>query len=300
MDPQTSAAKGLASVVILAYNEEANLRYCLDAIAGWSSDLHVVDSGSSDATLTIAASYGAQIHFHEYVNHASQIDWAIRNVGYEHEWLLVLDADNVVTPELKALINRSLNDASSEGLCGYYIRHRHIFRGQRIHGLKPWWMRLVRPGSVDVDLSERVDFRFIPHGKTAKLDGVIVEYNRKEDEISFWIEKHQRFANRMAAEEVLRRRGALTWEMTPRFFGTPDERAVWLKNRWYRLPLYLRPLLYFLYRYFLRGGITDGRIGFAYHALQAFWFRLIVDLRIQELEQALDSHTLLIEELARA
>jgi hypothetical protein len=81
---------------------------------------------------------------------------------------------------------------------------------------------------------------------------------------------------------VERRRG-LPWRITPRLFGTPDERVLWLKTRWYRLPLYVRPFLYFLYRYFFLFGILDGKNGFVFHFLQAFWFRLVVDVRLEEL-----------------
>ena len=115
------------------------------------------------------------------------------------------------------------------------------------------------------------------------------EDNRNERSIDFWIDKHQRFAARLAAEEVLRERGALVWSFRPRLFGNPDERVVWLKNRWYHLPLYVRPFLYFFYRYFLRLGVLDGPTGFVYHFLHAFWFRMIVDIKIAELRQELSA-----------
>src|SRR5205085_8734075 len=84
------------------------------------------------------------------------------------------------------------------------------------------------------------------------------------------------------AEELQRRAGA-AFLLRPRLFGNPDERTLWLKGRWYRLPLFVRPFLYFFYRYFLRLGFLDGKQGFLFHFLQGFWFRLLVDVKLEEL-----------------
>jgi hypothetical protein len=105
----------------------------------------------------------------------------------------------------------------------------------------------------------------------------------KEDSIQFYLQKHLRYAEAFAREELRRRRGEVPWKTKPRFFGTPDERILWLKDRYYRMPLYVRPVLYFLYRYFVLLGVLDGKTGFLFHFLQAFWFRLIVDARLEEL-----------------
>jgi hypothetical protein len=104
--------------------------------------------------------------------------------------------------------------------------------------------------------------------------------------ILFYLEKHLRYADAFAREEHERRQDGIQWKLTPRLFGTPDERTLWLKSRYYRLPLYLRPFLYFGYRYFVLCGFLDGREGFVFHFLQAFWFRLVVDVRISELRAA--------------
>jgi hypothetical protein len=115
------------------------------------------------------------------------------------------------------------------------------------------------------------------------LRAPLEEWNKKEDAILFYLEKHLRYAEAFAREELLRRRTNLPFKLTPRFFGTSDERTLWLKTRYYRMPLFLRPTLYFLYRYFFLLGILDGGTGFLFHFLQAFWFRLIVDVRLSEL-----------------
>jgi glycosyltransferase involved in cell wall biosynthesis len=282
------------SAVVLTYNEAPNVRACLESVAGWASDIHVVDSGSDDDTIAIARRYTGHVHTHPYVDHASQWRWSFEELHLEHDWVLVLDADNVVSDELKRSIDEAL--ARDEDVAGYYAEHVHMFRNGRVRGLKKHWLRIVRRSRVQVE-DELVDFRFVVDGPTRLLRGAIVESNQKELEIDFWIDKHQAFATRMAQEEVLRRAGRLRWEVEPRLLGTADERAVWLKSRWYRLPLFVRPFLYFGYRYFLRGGFLDGRNGFTYHVLQALWFRLVVDLRIQEIERSVAAGRVSVDEL---
>jgi hypothetical protein len=169
-----------------------------------------------------------------------------------------------------------------------------------MRGFKRYRLALFRLGKTHVDQSEMVDFRFVVHGKTQFLTGAVHEINHKEDAIDFWIDKHQVFSSRQAAEEVLRALGQRNWSVTPRLFGNPDQRILWFKNRWYRMPLYVRPALYFMYRYFFRMGFLDGVNGFIYHFLQAFWFRLLVDIKIAELRRRLTCGELSLGQLAES
>jgi hypothetical protein len=122
-------------------------------------------------------------------------------------------------------------------------------------------------------------------GAVGHLRHPLDESNRKEDEILFYVGKHLRYAEAFAREEMKRRDG-LAFRGEARLFGTPDERVLWQKRLWYRMPLFVRPFLYFSWRYFVRLGLLDGWNGFVFHLLQAFWFRLLVDLRIAELRAA--------------
>jgi glycosyltransferase involved in cell wall biosynthesis len=296
-----AAAGGCApvSVVVLTYMEEANLETCLRSVAGWSADIHVLDSGSTDRTLEIAHQLAHHVHQHPYVDHSSQIAHVIYGLALRFEWLLLLDADNEVSAELKDSIDRMLAgpDPAEDG---FYSVHRHLFRGKPVRGLKRWWLRLVRHRKVEVDDCELVDWRLRLTGPTGFLRGQITESNLKENDLDFWIDKHQTFAARMAIEEALRRAGRITWSVQPRLFGNPDERMIWFKSRWYSLPLFVRPFLYFGYRYFWRLGFLDGRNGFLFHYLQAFWFRFLVDVKLSDLEMRIASGDLKIEGLMQS
>lgn len=276
------------SAVVLTHNEEANIEAALKSIADWCHEIHLVDSGSTDRTLEIARDYTDKIYVHRYVDHNSQWQWVFDQVPLACEWMLLLDSDFVLTDKLKRQIAEVINHPSS-GIDGYYVHHRYVFRGQAIRfgGTKKWWLRLVRHCQAQPDYSELVDFRLHINGRTRYLDGIVFEDNKKEYDIDFWLDKHQKFSTRMAAEEVLRRAGYIVWNVNPTLLGNPDEHIVWLKQRWYFMPLRLRAFLYFAYRYFFRLGFLDGWNGFLFHFLQAFWFRLIVDEKISELQQHL-------------
>lgn len=288
------------SVLVLTFNEELNVAPCLNSVVGWAGDVHVLDSGSTDRTLDVCGALGVTVTSHPYVDHRSQMKWGITQLPWRHDWLLLLDADNVVTPELKREIDLVLA-ADDPATAGYYNPHHHYFRNRRIRGLKANWLRLIRRNRVQVDDSELVDFRLIVQGRTRMLSGAIIESNQKENDIDFWIDKHQKFAKRMAAEEVLRGARLLRWSdaVQPRLLGNPDERMIWFKNLWYGMPLYVRPILFFVYRYVLRLGFLDGWNGFVYHVFQAFWFRLLVDVNISEIRRDIDAGRLSTAELMR-
>jgi glycosyltransferase involved in cell wall biosynthesis len=275
------------SAVVLAYNEERNLVACLESLQGWVQRIFVVDSGSTDSTAAIAERLGATLVFHDFETHAKQWNWALRNLPIDTDWVLGLDADQRVTLELAGEIGASL--ASRPSANGFYLPRRQVFRGRWIkHGgyYPKYLLKLFRHGEAWADENDLVDHHFRVRGPTARLNGDIVEDNRNEWDISVWTAKHNRYARLQAEEELRRTRSQELPAVRPRLFGTPDEQVLWLKTRlWDRLPLYLRPILYFTYRYILRCGFLDGKQGFLFHFLQAYWYRLLVDINIDDLRQ---------------
>ena len=102
------------------------------------------------------------------------------------------------------------------------------------------------------------------------------------------------FPIRLAVEEELRRAKLLKWESKPKYFGNSDERVMWMRDQWLKLPLFVRPFIYFVYRYFIRLGFLDGLGGFLFHFLQGFWLRLIVDWKIRQIRNLQVNNTDLI------
>jgi glycosyltransferase involved in cell wall biosynthesis len=283
--PRENATESVPiSVLVMTFNEEANIALCLQTVAGWATEIFVVDSFSTDKTEEIARSF--PIHFvqHAYESAPAQWDWALRNLTFGNEWVLALDADFRVSAELKSALAREL-ERVPPNVDGLYVRHRQVFRGRFIkHGtIYPrYWLRVFRHQAVYIDQNELVDQHFYVRGATRKIEFDIAEDNLKERDISFWVSKQLRFAERAAIEEVKRRSTGELSPITPSLFGSPDQRTLWLKERWYGFPLYWRAMLYFLYRYILRLGFLDGKEGFLYHFTQVLIYRTVVDTYIDE------------------
>jgi len=275
------------SLIVLTFNEQDNLEKCLKSVAGLCPEIFVVDSGSTDRTLEIARSY-AKVEHHGFETHSLQWKWALENLPIATEWILALDADQQLTPALAAELQDLFSKGNIPGdVDGFYLNRRQIFKGQWIrHGgyYPKYLLKLFRASAVRLDTSDLVDHHFYVPGRTFKLRHDLVEENQKENSISFWTDKHNRYAKLLAREELERRDTARTL-IRPAMFGSPDQRVLWQKNLWSRCPSYVRPLLYFVYRYFFRLGFLDGKQGFVFHFLQGFWFRLLVDINVEELQK---------------
>jgi glycosyltransferase involved in cell wall biosynthesis len=274
------------SFIILTLNEELHLLRLLQSIAGLNAPLFIVDSGSTDTTLKIAEDHGAQILQHPFENHPLQWDFALKNCAVQTPWIICLDADQVVTSELK---QRLLNfkDEDHSGINGIYFNRKNFFKGRWIKhgGYYPFYLlKMFRYGVGHSDIAEKMDHRFMVPGETEIWkDGYLLEENLKENNISFWIDKHNRYSDLVAQQEVELMLSFSTQTEKPAFWGSPNQRKAWYKKLWYKLPRYVRPLLYFIYRMIFQFGIFDGRTGIIFHFLQGFWFRLIVDVKIDEL-----------------
>jgi glycosyltransferase involved in cell wall biosynthesis len=269
------------SVIVLTHNEERNLRACLEAVAGWAAAVFVVDSSSTDATLMIARHFDASVVSHPFETHARQWSWALETLPIETDWVLAVDADQQVTPELRESITRALAAPRAKG---YYVCRRQVFRGRWIrHGgyYPKYLLKLFRRDAVSIDSRDLVDHHFHVDGPLGTLAGDLVEDNRNETHIADWTAKHNRYAAQQARQEFAAAGGPPIGLKS--VFGSPDDRTRWMKHVWSGLPLYVRPVLYVWYRYFVRFGWLDGKEGFIFHVLQGFWYRLLVDINLDEL-----------------
>ena len=284
------------TAIILTFNEEKNISNCLKSIIGWAKRVIVVDSGSKDKTIEIAKDLGCEVFFNKYIDHSSQWKWCLSNLNIDTDWVMPLDADHVVSEKLKKQLEDEIN-FSQKPVNGFFASHRYIFMGKRIRGFKPHTIIAFKREKTVLDSSELVDFHFSIEEPVEILDGILYEINKNEDEIDFWIDKHQNFSTRIAVEEVLRKYKKLKWKIQPSIFGNPNQKIIFLKSIWYKLPLLLRPFIYFFYRYFLKLGIFDGKVGLIYHFLHAFWFRFIIDVKIIQLDRAIKNNSISLENL---
>ncbi|MDB5117671.1 MAG: glycosyltransferase family 2 protein [Mucilaginibacter sp.] len=276
------------SFIILTYNEELHLPRLLQSVADLNAPVFILDSGSTDRTVTIGEKFGAAFLQHSFENHPKQWDFALKNFAIQTPWIICLDADQVVSPELKQHLS-NFREEDYAGIDGIYFNRKNFFKGKWIKhgGYYPFYLlKMMRYGIGYSDINENMDHRFVVPGKTRIWkDGYLLEENLKENNISFWIAKHNRYSDLVAQEEVERMRSAKIQTEQPAFWGSPNQRKAWRKQLWWKLPRYVRPTLYFTQRLLFQLGILDGRTGIIFHFLQGFWFRLIVDIKIDEILQ---------------
>lgn len=270
------------SVIILTFNEERNLPTLLDSLGKLPLQMWVVDSGSTDRTLDIATAGGASVVHHPFEGHSRQWNWALASLPIKTDWVLALDSDQRLTPELCVEITLVLQQPLDVN--GFFINRRQIFLGRWIkHGgyYPKYLLKLFRREAVSVDEDDLVDHHFNVRGPVRKLRHDIVEDNHNEHDLLFWMQKHIRYASLQAKQEFTAERSSVEWGGLR---GGPDERVAFLKSIWMKLPLYVRPVLYLGYRYILRLGFLDRREGIIFHFFQGFWYRLLVDIRLGEMK----------------
>ena len=266
------------SVVILTFNAEATLDATLASARQVSDDIHVVDSGSSDSTLAIAARHGAQVVSHPFEDYGKQRNWAIDNLPLKYDWQLHLDADERLSPELSARIN-ALRGAFPAGVDGYFLPRLLHFMGRPIrHGaMYPiWHLRLFRRGKGRCE-DRRYDQHFRVDGPTERIDAPMIDDVRMS--LSEWTIRHNRWSD-AEVSEILNpgSEGVIAGKLG----GNPIEQKRALRGGYNRAPLFLRAYGLFFYRYVLRLGFLDGMPGLIFFVLQTFWFRFLIDAKVYE------------------
>jgi glycosyltransferase involved in cell wall biosynthesis len=280
----TGLAGGTANsltVIILAQDEARHIGRCIASIRAVATRIIVIDSGSSDETCALATAAGAEIVHHPWTNYAQQFNWAIDRFGISSGWTMRLDADEVVDPALLDHIRGFISTTPADsGIAGATIDRAIHFLGRKIRwgGMYPTQViRIWRSGAGRVE-NRWMDEHVVVSGKVVHLKGEIADINLNS--IGWWTTKHNNYATREAIDQLtLDTQADIKGEM-----GAQARRKRWLKDHFYaRLPLGLRPMLYFTYRYVLLLGFLDGWQGFAFHGLQGFWYRFLVDVKIAEL-----------------
>ncbi len=270
------------TVIVLTHNEELNLGRCLSSVADWVQEIVVVDCGSTDATVQVARKFDAKVVTHEFVNQAQQFNWALDSVPIAGDWILRLDADEYVLPELRDEIAEAIAVTPPE-MNGFEMKRRMYFWGRWIrHGgyYPTWLLRLFRAGKGYSELRAMDEHIVVTEGRVDRLEHDFVDENHKK--LSFWVDKHNKYATREAEEALkLTTNGKL---QMAKGSGEQAARKRLLKTSfYYKLPLFLRAFLYFIYRYIFRLGFLDGIKGLVFHFLQGFWYRFLVDAKIYEI-----------------
>lgn len=275
------------SIVILTYNEAVHLKRCLDSLSPVAKKVFIVDSFSTDNTVEIACSLKAEVLQHPWKNQADQFQWGLDHCNVDTEWLMRLDADEYLEPDLQTELP-ALLDSLSPDVDGIYVKRKVFFYGQWIRhgGFYPQLLlRIWRTGKGRIEQRWMDEHIVLPPGaRTVTARGHLVDDNQKG--ITFWIDKHNKYASREAADLLNMKYSLFVHDDGLKAIDDPQaKRKRLIKEKVYvRLPAGLRAGLYFFYRYFLHLGFLDGCKGFIWHFMQGFWYRLLVDIKVIEIE----------------
>ena len=275
----------MISIIILTRNEEVNLPACLTSLQQLEAEIFIVDSGSTDRTVEIAKDSNCQVFEHPFENQAQQINWALENLRIKTPWIMRLDADERLTPELVEELNQILPQTPAN-ITGYQVKRRVFFMGRwiRYGGYYPTWLlRIWRTGIGTCEQRWMDEHIVLSKGKIANLEYDIIDENNKG--LNFWIDKHNSYANR-EVKDMLTMGSLATDSLIKKGQLSQASQRRWVKQNLYRRsPLFVRSFLYFFMRYTLGLGFLDGTEGLIFHFLQGFWYRFLVDAKIYELKK---------------
>ena len=270
------------SVLILTLNEEANLPRCLDALA-WADDVLVVDSFSTDRTVEVAEARGARVLQRRFDDFAGQRNFGLTEGGLRHEWVLHLDADEVVTPELRDEVFGVIGDGSKDA---YRVPSKMMLHGEwlRHAGMYPTYqVRLGRRDALSFVQVGHGQREALPPERIGTLEHPLLHYSFSKG-LEDWFERHNRYSTaeaKQALEEAAR--GEIDWWGLVSGNSTNRRRA--LKQIAARLPF--RPTLRFLYMYVLRLGFLDGAAGYTYcRLLSTYEYMTVIKMKEQRLRAA--------------
>jgi len=270
------------TAIILTYNEEKHLERCILSIKNLVKKIIIVDSFSSDKTINIAKKYNAEILQNLFINQSKQINWGLDNIKFSTEWILRIDADEFFTDKLEEQIRIKLK-VDNQNFNGITLNRKVRFFNKDINfgGVSPHkTLRIWKVGSGYCE-DAWMDEQIIVKGEILHINESLIDHNLNN--LSWWIKKHKSYAIREAINYLLIKDN---FESSKASVLDPAKLNKYYKLKiYYRLPKFIRPLLLFLYNYFIRLGILCGWQGLFFYLLQTLWFRFLVDVNINRIKK---------------
>ena len=280
------------TVVILTKNEENNLEKCIKSFQGIAKRFVIVDSYSTDGTKTLCEELSKSINldFYEnkFIDYATQLNWGLKNTDINTKWTMRMDADEELTPELVDEIKEKLPKIK-EPIKGIILKRRVYFMGKWIkHGGKypELLLRIFKTGYASCEQKLMDEHMILSDGKTITFYYDIIDNNTKD--LEWWTHKHNWYSNREVLDyqqKVLNSSESDELVSNDINVGQAAKKRFIKNNGYYKLPLFFRAHVYFIYRYYIRLGFLDGIEGKIYHFLQAYWYRFLVDAKIYECDK---------------
>lgn len=268
------------TAIILACNEEKNIGRCIESLNGLAKRIVVVDSGSTDDTVKIARELGAEVISHPWENHSKQYIWGEQSAKIDTLWTFRIDADESLTTESAAEIERLCCEHTNTDVNGLVVRFKVTFMGKDLKhgGIYPFRKLLVYKTGIGYMEERNMDEHIVLRtGRSIEVKSDSLHYDYKD--LSSWIDKHNKYSSREVLDYFESRNVKVGTSGMSK--GAKIKRFVKF-NIYYKLPLGTRAHIYYLYRYYWKRGFLDGKEGKMFAFLQAYWYRFLVDSKIYE------------------
>ncbi len=276
------------TALILTKDEEKHIERCINSLKDACDEILVVDSFSTDKTCEIAERLGAKVVKHPWKNYATQFNYGVYECQIHTEWIWRIDADEYLEGGLGQSVKATLSQCGGN-VNGVYVRKRIDFMGRSLlHGgwYPSYHLKVFRRKHGDCENRWMDEHIRIFDGETITVEtGNQVDAN--QNDLTWWTGKHNSYATREMIDMLMTEYGLdyKSQEVKPAFFGTEEQRKRWLKIKYIKFPLFVRPFVNFTLRYVIKRGFLDGKEGFIWHILQGFWYRTLVDAKIFELKK---------------
>lgn len=274
------------SVVVLTYNEEKNIKACLESVCDFVQDIFVVDSYSEDKTIDIAKQYTNNVVQHKFETYPKQRNWALENLPIKTDWILNLDADVRVTQALKDELVKTFANGEEKNCNGFSIPKRTIFMGKWMkHG---WHYPVYHTILFKKGCGRWEDIFYeatiLVDGDIKKLKGDFEDI--LTDKLSNFISRHNHWSTWEAVDYLdIELKFSNKKRIDPSLLPPPNRKRRNLEALYMKFPLFIRAFMYYFYRYFFKLGFMDGAEGLIFHFLQGFWYRFLVDAKIYEVKK---------------
>lgn len=278
----------IITIVILTFNEEIHLERTLQNVKKLTDEIIIIDSFSTDKTEEISKQFNTRFYQHSFTNQADQMNWGIDNLEFKTEWIFRLDADEYLTDELINEIKEKL-PFIDKNYTGIHIKRRVYFMNKWIKrgGYYPTWiLRIWRNGFARVEQKWMDEHFILSEGESTRFENDFIDHNLNN--LSWWIAKHNNYSTREAAEALNSKYQFAKGETLK---ASLEKKHQDIKKRWFKeniyskIPMFVRPFFYFLFRYFIKFGFLDGTAGLIWHFLQGFWYRFLVDAKVYQIEK---------------
>ena len=275
------------TVIILTKDEQLHIKRCLECVNQLARKIYVVDCFSTDRTQEIARSLGAEVVEKQWPgNQAALFNWALEHLYIDTEWVLRLDADEYLLPELIEELQNKI-PLLTQDVTGIVFNRRHIFMGRWMkRGIYPVKMlRMFRKGKAVCEQRLMDEHLRITEGRTEEYENDFCDHNLND--ISWFCRKHVNYAIREAAEmlDLEYNLSDFSSEGTTNGLSEQTLEKRQKKLKYASQPLFLRSFAYFLYRYIIRGAWREGKEGFIFTFIQGWWYRTLVDANIYEIKK---------------